>query len=533
MSDVRVNPPDYDAKLAEEYASMSQMIRDTDHGLRYLVPDPAHPGARIVEEHVRARARSASLGGFYDKSLDYPIPLIGLQHFDFDLWGKGKQLSVFFGGVLLTTNYTDPALAGTRFDLGADLFAVAIPFGDVSYKNGAEVPGEKIKNLPAIFQVNIGHPIGPWLKASLGIFSKWDNYQRDSDTGARLRDARRHVHQRRRAAARRELLRIQRDRRTAPTGAARSGTSGGCPATPTTRRTRRTTGSTPSRSRRTSTSRGSGSCTSAWSGSTARTSTDSPSTSSDRSRAIRSTGTRAGASARRRRSSMNLSYGLNIEDIIRFEGFYDQAILNDRVSGFHNTYFSGAGLLASLNGPWSNSLIRGEVGVPVVSHGIHGVVVTVIDAQALLTRTRRRRTPACAIFVGMPEPIPFPTSVTPVKRALISVHDKTGIAELARELASRGVALVSTGGTAAHLKEAGLEVSLVEETTGFPEILGRPRQDAPPAHLRRRARRRFPRGPRARPPRGGDRAVRSRRREPLPVREDGGRRRAVPPRPSR
>jgi phosphoribosylaminoimidazolecarboxamide formyltransferase/IMP cyclohydrolase len=72
----------------------------------------------------------------------------------------------------------------------------------------------------------------------------------------------------------------------------------------------------------------------------------------------------------------------------------------------------------------------------------------------------------------MPEPIPFPTTVTPVRRALISVHDKTGIVELARELVSRGVALVSTGGTAAHLKGAGLEVGLVEETTGFPEILG-------------------------------------------------------------
>jgi phosphoribosylaminoimidazolecarboxamide formyltransferase / IMP cyclohydrolase len=72
----------------------------------------------------------------------------------------------------------------------------------------------------------------------------------------------------------------------------------------------------------------------------------------------------------------------------------------------------------------------------------------------------------------MPEPIPFPTTVTPVRRALISVHDKAGIAEFARELAARGVRLVSTGGTAAHLKEAGLEVGLVEETTGFPEILG-------------------------------------------------------------
>ena len=72
----------------------------------------------------------------------------------------------------------------------------------------------------------------------------------------------------------------------------------------------------------------------------------------------------------------------------------------------------------------------------------------------------------------MAAPIPFPSAVTPVRRALLSVHDKSGVAELARELASRGVRLVSTGGTAAHLKEAGLDVTLVEEETGFPEILG-------------------------------------------------------------
>ena len=72
----------------------------------------------------------------------------------------------------------------------------------------------------------------------------------------------------------------------------------------------------------------------------------------------------------------------------------------------------------------------------------------------------------------MPEPIPFPSAVTPVRRALISVHEKTGVAEFARELASRGVRLVSTGGTAAHLKKSGIEVGSVEETTGFPEILG-------------------------------------------------------------
>jgi hypothetical protein len=74
----------------------------------------------------------------------------------------------------------------------------------------------------------------------------------------------------------------------------------------------------------------------------------------------------------------NVSYGLNIENIIRFEGFYDQALLKDKRSGFNNTYFSGAGLLASLNGPWQNSILRGEIGTPVVSHGVHGFVINVL-----------------------------------------------------------------------------------------------------------------------------------------------------------
>jgi phosphoribosylaminoimidazolecarboxamide formyltransferase/IMP cyclohydrolase len=74
----------------------------------------------------------------------------------------------------------------------------------------------------------------------------------------------------------------------------------------------------------------------------------------------------------------------------------------------------------------------------------------------------------------MAEPIPFPgpSRETAVRRALISVYDKTGVVELARELAGRGVAIVSTGGTAAALAQAGVEVALVEDTTGFPEILG-------------------------------------------------------------
>ncbi len=62
--------------------------------------------------------------------------------------------------------------------------------------------------------------------------------------------------------------------------------------------------------------------------------------------------------------------------------------------------------------------------------------------------------------------------MTDKRRALISVSDKTGITEFARELAGIGFEIISTGGTARAMREAGLEVKDASEVTGFPEILG-------------------------------------------------------------
>ncbi len=59
----------------------------------------------------------------------------------------------------------------------------------------------------------------------------------------------------------------------------------------------------------------------------------------------------------------------------------------------------------------------------------------------------------------------------PLRRALLSVSDKTGLVELAKALAARGVELLSTGGTARALREAGLPVRDVSEVTGFPEMM--------------------------------------------------------------
>jgi len=375
MTDVQVDPADFAERRKAALASESQMVRDTDQGLRYLVPDAEHPGERRVETKMTRRSLFGLTGVFYQTGQDYPFPLLGVQYFDFDLFGKGKQLSVFFAGVLLFANYTDPSFLGTHFDLGVDAFGDAIPFSETSYRNGEEVVSEKIKHLPESVQVNLGHPIGPYFKASLGLFSQWDNYQRDSDTGpdfvtpvdtltngAELR-----------LAWNQDGYNFTgrvsyNDRHNwAPWGDPE------------------TSGYDPHQK-------------DFWRYSFVAQKgfyfenfrklfvKVSYLDGSDFDRfsqwdfgpfgeaEIR--GFPRGSLRADRAVVNNLSYGINIENAIRFELLYDQGWIKNPQQGFNYDYFSGAGIATALNGPWENTRIRGEVGIPVVRHGISGFTIS-------------------------------------------------------------------------------------------------------------------------------------------------------------
>ncbi len=97
-----------------------------------------------------------------------------------------------------------------------------------------------------------------------------------------------------------------------------------------------------------------------------------------------------------------------------------------------------------------------------------------------------------------PDPTsPGPTAahpdLVPVRRALVSVYDKTGLVELGQGLAAAGVEIVSTGSTAARLREAGVAVTAVDALTGFPECLdGRVKTLHPRVHAGILADRRLP-----------------------------------------
>ena len=75
------------------------------------------------------------------------------------------------------------------------------------------------------------------------------------------------------------------------------------------------------------------------------------------------------------------------------------------------------------------------------------------------------------------------SDIRAIKRALLSVSDKTGLIDFARALQQRGVSLISTGGTRKAIADAGIAVKDVPDVTGFPEMMdGRVKTLHPKVH---------------------------------------------------
>jgi hypothetical protein len=181
LSGLVLNGTDFDAKLAAVQQSDVTMVRDTDHGMRYLIKQEGS-AERVVKEGFD-NSKLFLLGGvFYDDALDYPLPLAGVNYFSFDLKGTGQQANVFFGGALLQANLAQPKLLGSRFDAGADAFALAIGLSDETFAGDDKLEGETVKVSPARVNFKLGHPLGSFFRlgATYGLY--WMRYSDDDET---------------------------------------------------------------------------------------------------------------------------------------------------------------------------------------------------------------------------------------------------------------------------------------------------------------------------------------------------------------
>ena len=180
FSDFRIDPSDFDQRHQLASASDARMVRETAAGLRYL---EKRGSERVVKEGFDT-ARTFMLGGVHhDAGLDYPVlPLGGIDYFNFDLGKRGIQTNVFFAGVIVAANATNPNVANTRTNLGADFFGIAVPTTNAMYRAGIEQKGEAVKSLPTNLTLRAGHPIFNFGKVDVSLGVSHVTYQRADDT---------------------------------------------------------------------------------------------------------------------------------------------------------------------------------------------------------------------------------------------------------------------------------------------------------------------------------------------------------------
>ena len=183
FTDFRIDPTDFAQKLAEASASDARMVRETNAGLKYL--EKTAGGERVVKEGFDT-ARKFMLGGVHhDAGLQYPVlPLGGIDYFNFDLAHKGIQTNVFFAGIVVAANATNPNLWNTRTNVGADLFAIAVPTENAMYRNGIERTDEGVRQLPTNLSFRAGHPFAQFAKVDVGLGLGHVSYKRADDTAA-------------------------------------------------------------------------------------------------------------------------------------------------------------------------------------------------------------------------------------------------------------------------------------------------------------------------------------------------------------
>jgi hypothetical protein len=181
LSDLAINADGFDDRRQATYDSDATVVRDTADGLRYLVVDK-DTGQRVVQDEFDKDRLFLVGGTFYDESLDYPLPLAGINYFSFDFRGTGNQANLFFAGVLALGNLSDPNVLGSRWDAGASLLGIAIPFTNSIYQDGVKATPEDVDVQVSSLDFTVGRPIGNFVKLNLDYQLGLRNYSRTKET---------------------------------------------------------------------------------------------------------------------------------------------------------------------------------------------------------------------------------------------------------------------------------------------------------------------------------------------------------------
>jgi len=183
-----VDPGDYSTRRAAAYASDSVMLRDTAQGYRYLVRERTASRENTAPPVVPSiagrsdRVRTLAAGLIIDPNISRPLPFAGISYVDFNLFGTGSQLNLFFGGVYGQLAFSVPSLKGTRWQLAGRAFGIATAYNDRSFNEGRELYEEAIQQRPAFASAWLLRPLTPRITFRAGYELDYTRLRRAPET---------------------------------------------------------------------------------------------------------------------------------------------------------------------------------------------------------------------------------------------------------------------------------------------------------------------------------------------------------------
>jgi len=182
FTDHVVNDQDFARLRAAAYAGSHQMLRETPAGPRYLENTP--DGGRVVKPDLDPDNLFLVGGVFYTPSLDFPIPLAGIDYFNRNLGKRNLQANLFAAGPLVFGNLTDPALFGTPLVGSVDVGLMGFSFTDAPIVDDEEVEEESVDRTAQSLTLSLGFPFADFWKVEASFLSEYQVFAHDEDTAS-------------------------------------------------------------------------------------------------------------------------------------------------------------------------------------------------------------------------------------------------------------------------------------------------------------------------------------------------------------
>jgi hypothetical protein len=179
FSDVRINAAEFKEDLAKAEASDKPMLQDTQKGPRYLVKKP--DGTRVLQMEPKTSKWLAVGGAYYDDSLDYPIPLVGVNYLNYDWHKKKIQVNLFVAGLVDSLSVSKADLF-PKVDGSLNALAFLIPFEDKYYIQGTEDKAQRLKVLSEHLSGALGWRPTQFSRLTLGLDSAYYRFTSVGET---------------------------------------------------------------------------------------------------------------------------------------------------------------------------------------------------------------------------------------------------------------------------------------------------------------------------------------------------------------